>query len=382
MAMESPRGVRCVLSDADVDVFGLIAAGEPIPEGCADSVARLVAAGFVAINSDDGNRPIALNPENATQRSLGILLDEAAERVAHMRGLHHMSEQLAVKYRQAQSQPAMGSGSEYIDDAAAVNVRLDDLLNSARTEILAAQPGGPRTKEQLARSVDRDRQALDRGVSLMTLYRDSVRQSTAMADHIRMMTGHGAQYRTLVAPYERAIVIDRKHAFVSDYMVPGSPPHAAWHITDPAAIGFILGAFSNAWQLAKPWAGEPRTADADEDSWEASARGGHPNVDVVSGAGGGRLRTTPFERAILRDLVDGIQQHQTAARLGISARKLTDHIAILRDKFGAVSLAQLGCQFALSADYRVDDSAPTPGHATGHATGSTTGHGMRAGGRT
>ncbi|MFD9004441.1 hypothetical protein ACFV0T_26370 [Streptomyces sp. NPDC059582] len=362
--MDSLRGDSNVLSDADVQAFALIAAGESIPEGYADSVDRLVALGFVTIHHGSGNRPIALNPKTIAQRNLEALLEEAADRVQQMRSLHQMSDQLAVTFQQAQSQPGIGGSSQYIDDAAAVNARLDDLLTSARSEILAAQPGGPRTKEQLARSVDRDRQALERGVSLITLYRDSVRTSPAMADHIRMMTGYGAQYRTLVAPYERAIIVDRKHAFVSDYTVPNSPPHAAWHITDPAAIGFIVGAFMNAWQLAQPWTGEPRTAEAEGDGWEASpVRGGHPNVDVVSGAGG-RLRTTPFERAILRDMVAGIQQHTTAARLGISTRKLTDHIAVLREKFGAGSPAQLGCQFALSADYRVDDSAPATASAT------------------
>jgi DNA-binding CsgD family transcriptional regulator len=362
--MESLRGDGGVLSDVDVHTFGLIAAGERIPDTSTDSVARLVSLGFVALNSGTGNRPVALNPETAAQRIHGALLTEAAERVAQMRGLHHMSEQLTVKFQQAQ--PATAGSSQYIDDVAAVNARLDDLLTSADTEILAAQPGGPRTREQLARSVDRDRRALNRGVHLITLYRDSVRQSTAMADHIRMMSGHGAQYRTLVAPYERAIIIDRKHAFVPDYG-PDSPPHAAWHITDPAAVGFISAAFMNAWQLARPWTGEPRTADADEHAWEESARGGHPNVDAVSGASG-RLRTTPLERVILRDMVDGIQQRTTATRLGISLRALTDHTAVLREKFGATSPAQLGCKFALSPDYQIDDGALL---VQGTATGRT-----------
>jgi DNA-binding CsgD family transcriptional regulator len=341
------------LSADDVQVFGLIADGGGVPEGCADSVARLADLGFVKIDSGGGDRPVALNPEDIKQRTLEALLTEAAERVAKMRTLHLMSEQLTKEFDRGRS--LAGGGSEYIDDAAVVNTRLDDLLNSARTEILAAQPGGPRTKEQLERSVDRDRAALNRGVSLCTLYRDSVRQSSAMASHIGMMTGHGAEYRTLVAPYERAIVIDRRHAFVSDYVVEGSPAHAAWHVTDPAAIGFIVGAFMNAWQLAQLWRGEPRTEVAVE--WDGDTRGGHPDVDTVSGPSAG-LRTTPLERVILRDMVDGIQQSRTAARLGISLRTLTDHVSVLKTKFGAVSPAQLGCKFALAPDYHFDDSAP------------------------
>lgn len=357
MAMNFGSGDQGFLSADDVQVFGLIAGGERVPEGCADSVARLTALGFVKIDSLGGDRPVALNPEEITQRSLDAMLNEAAERVAKMRTLHLMSEQLTKEFDRGRS---MAGGSEYIDDVAVVNTRLDDLLTSARTEILAAQPGGPRTKEQLERSVDRDRAALERGVSMCTLYRDSVRQSSAMASHIGMMSGHGAEYRTLVAPYERAIVIDRRHAFVSDYVVEGSPAHAAWHVTDPAAIGFIVGAFMNAWQLAQPWKGEPRTADG----WEAAMGGNRETVDTVSGPDAG-VRTTPLERAILRDMVDGIQQRTTAARLGISPRTLTKHIEVLKGKFGAVSPAQLGCKFALSPDYGVDDSAPLGGDAEG-----------------
>jgi DNA-binding CsgD family transcriptional regulator len=346
-----------LLSADAVRAFGLIAGGEPVPEECADSLTELAALGFVKIDSGGEGRPVALNPEDIAQRSLEALLTEAADRVAKMRGLRKMSEQLSAQFERAQS--LAGGGSEYIDDAAVVNTRLDDLLNSARTEILAAQPGGPRTKEQLERSVDRDRAALERGVSMCTLYRDSVRQSSAMASHIGMMSGHGAEYRTLVVPYERAIIIDRRHAFVSDYVVDGSPAHAAWHVTDPAAVGFIAAAFMNAWQLAQPWKGEPRTATG---GWEITVGGDRQTVDTVSGPAAD-VRTTPLERAILRDMVDGIQQRTTAARLGISPRTLTKHVEVLKGKFGAVSPAQLGCKFALSPDYCVDDSAPPNGTA-------------------
>jgi len=346
------------LSAETVNVFGLIAAGLPVPEGAADSVAELTSLGFVAV--DPSGRPVALNPRDVAERRLREEIATASDLLARARTIPVLMEQLGGQFERAQLRA--GGGSEYIDDAAVVNTRLDDLLCSARTEILSAQPGGPRTREVLERSVERDKAALERGVSLLTLYRDSVRQSTAMASHIATMTGHGAEYRTMVAPYERAIVIDRRYAFVSAYAVVGAPPHAAWLLTDPASIGFIVGAFMNAWQLALPWKGE--TAAAAED---VVAGTGAWCVDTVSGPGAG-VRTTPLERAILRDMVDGIQQSRTAARLGISLRTLTDHVAVLKSKFGAVSPAQLGCKFALSPDYRFDDSAPVDGQDKGAAS--------------
>lgn len=349
MTVDAEGGTTDGLSAETARVFGLIAAGLPVPDGSADCVAELTALGFVAI--DPSGRPVALNPRDVAERRLREEIAAASELMDRARTIPVLMEQLGPQFERAQLRA--GGSSEYLADAAVVNTRLDDLLNSARTEILAAQPGGPRTREQLERSMARDRAALDRGVAMRTLYRDSVRQSTAMASHIAVMTGHGAEYRTLVAPYERAIVIDRRHAFVSDYAVAGSPAHAAWHVTDPAAIGFIVGAFMNAWQLGQQWQGEPRT---ELDVREAAA-GQAWCVDTVSGPGA-VVQTTPLERAILRDMVDGIQQRTTAARLGIGQRTLTKHIEGLKQKFNARSPAQLGCKFAQSPDFHFDDSAP------------------------
>jgi DNA-binding CsgD family transcriptional regulator len=345
-----------LLTDDAIRVFGLIAAGALPSDEDTEFVAELIDSGYVSVDPERGNRPVALEPGRISQRRMEKELEEAEARVRRMRNLPGQTEKMQALFERAQWRT--GGGSEFLDSPDVVNARLDDLINSARVEILAAQPGGPRTREQLERSVDRDRASLDRGVRMYTLYRDSARQSTAMAAHIKMMTGHGAEYRTLIPPYERAIVIDRKHAFVSDY-TEDAPTHAAWHVTDRASIGFIVGAFMNAWQLATPWEGEPRSGPARSvgaDGRDMPVRGGHPDVDTVSRPDA-RLRTTPLERAILRDLVDGYQQSTIATRLGISLRTLTDHLSVLKGKFGAQSLAQLACKFALSADYRFDDSA-------------------------
>mgnify|MGYP001611045627 CR=1 FL=1 len=283
-----------------------------------------------------GRRLVALDPSVVARRRMEREFAAAAERVALLSELPAVSDELSGMYQRAQL--TGGGSAQYIDDVTAVNARLDHVIAGAEFEILSAQPGGPRTRVQLERSVSRDQQALERGVSMLTLYRDSVRTSTAMADHIRRMSGHGGEYRTLVAPYERCIVVDRQHAFISAHTVEGAPPHAAWHVTDPAALGFILAVFGDALMRATVWRGESRTD--------------------TTASGGPGVRTTPLQRAILRDMVAGIEQRITAGRLGISLRKLTDEIGEMKDRFGAVSLTQLAYKFALSADHAVDDDAP------------------------
>ncbi|MGA5670035.1 hypothetical protein ACPCTG_31710 [Streptomyces pseudogriseolus] len=343
MATPSTPGDRLFLSEAHARVFGMIAAGEVVPDSDQPVVEELAALGFVVHDRPD-SRPVALNPETVARRTMEALLDEAAARVAQLSALPRMADQLTGQY--ARGQWRAGGGSEYIDDPAVVNARLDDVVGSAEKEILSAQPGGPRDAVQLARSLERDTAALDRGVTKRTLYRASARDHAVTGEYVRAMSAR-AEYRTLVAAFERCIVVDRRVAFISNHLVEGAPEHSAWQITDRAMVAYIAEEFDAKWRRADPWHGE--------------LRGRVPAVDTVSGPGG--VRTTRRQREILRDIVEGRPQQVTASRLGISLRTLTGEIAGLKDRFGASSLPELTYKWALSPDRLVDDEAPAAGPA-------------------
>jgi DNA-binding CsgD family transcriptional regulator len=302
----------------------------------------LVAWGAVGFDAERPHVPVALNPLEAAQRNVKQEIEEAERRVARLKSLPDLADQLAVHYERAQWRA--GGGSEFLDDSATVNARLDDVVASAHSEILAAQPGGPRDRALLERAVARDTDALARGVTLRTLYRDTVRDHQVTAEGARIMSARGAAYRTLVAPFERCIVVDRRYAFISDHVVEGSPPHAAWYVTDRAMVAFVAVVFDEAWRRASPWHGELRSRRALE------------AVDTLSGPDTG-VRTNRRQREILRDMAAGTPQTVTARRLGISRRTLTDQITALKSLFGAQTLHELTYQFALSPDHRVDDSA-------------------------
>lgn len=260
--------------------------------------------------------------------------------------LPDVTDELAELYKRGQWQA--GDGSEYIGDADIVNARLDAAVGSAEREILAAQPGGPRKLALLDRAVTRDTAALTRGVSLRTLYRATVRDNTVTAEFARTMSRQGAEYRTLVGPFERAIVVDRKVAFVSNHLVEGAPEHAAWQITDRAVIAYIVAEFDAKWRLANPWHGEMRCHKTG-DGWG-------PQVDTLSGAAG--IRTSRRQREIMRDQCASIAQQTTARRLGVSLRTVTNEITELKALFGSagMSLNELVYKWALSPDRLVDDS--------------------------
>ena len=300
-----------------------------------------------------GGRPVACNPDTALQRKLEEELETARQRVARMSGLPSLARELSRDYTAAQLR-APGGSSVYMDDPAVVNARITEVVGGARREILAAQPGGPRSREVLGIAIARDSAALDRGVQLRTIYRDTVRDHAVTAEYARTMSartsGRPAQYRTLVGGFERVIVVDREAAFVSDHIVAGSPEHSAWLITDPAAVAVLAAVFEVNWRRAQPWTGELRPA-----------RG--RTVPETVDAGG--VRTSRQQREVMRMLCSGSSQTVVAKRMGCSKRKLEEEIASMKALWGVRTLNELIFHFALSPDRLVDDSAPEAAGATG-----------------
>lgn len=331
----------------DFDTAAQIQAAHP------QARAELIAWGLIAT---DGDTPVACDPKKAIQHRLEIELAEATRRVAVMSSMPSLAGELDAVYQAGQLRAGNGS-SIYLDDKDAVNARLQTIVTHARHEILAAQPGGPRSRDLFDIAVARDTEALDRGVALRTIYRDTVRDHRVTAEYARTMStravGRCAQYRTLVGGFERMIIVDREYAVVSNHIVPGAPDHAAWLIVDPAAVAVLAKVFDAKWTRAQPWMGELRP------TW-----GGLEREPV--GADG--VRTNRLEREVMRLLCSGASQPSAASKLGISKRKLEEVIAALKGLWGVRTLNELIYQFALSPDRLVDDSAAAA--ADSPATGS------------
>lgn len=290
----------------------------------------------------DEHHPVARDPQQALRAKVTRELEEARRRIDLVASMPDLSRDLIREYRQVQLRA--GAASVYLAQAE-VNARLQDVIGDARREILAAQPGGPRKRDVLEMAIARDSAALDRGVEIRTIYRDTVRDHPLTAEYARTMsartTGRPARYATLVGDFERMVIVDREYAFVSDHIVAGSPPHAAWLVKDPAVVAVLAKQFDTSWQWAQPWAGELRT------------RGG---VDTVTGPDG--VRTDRKQRGIMRYLCAGESQAATARKLGVSKRKLEEEIAVLKARWGVRTLNELIHHYTLSPDRMVDDGAP------------------------
>lgn len=330
-----------------MDAFALIAVGEDPSDRSPEAVDELLALGVVVRDLRE-NRLVALNPRDIVRRRLETEFQNAQDCLNRMRALPATALALTDAFERSQLQS--GGRSEFLPDPVVVNARLQDMVGAAQVEILAAQPSGPRTPEQLEGARGRDMAALDRGVALRTLYRATVRDNAVTGEHARMMAsrpeGRSAEFRTLLEPFERAVIVDRRVAFISNTLVSDAHEHAAWQITDGAFVAYIVAEFEARWRRADPWHGDLR------------ARGGGQEVDTVSGAGG--VRTTRRQREILRELSSGRDQKGAARRLGVSLRTFNSELSRLRDLFEAGSSHQLIYKWALSPDRHVDDSDTVP----------------------
>lgn len=299
---------------------------------------ELLAWGLVHWGPEQGGRPVVRDPDLALRELMERELEQARARVERLSKLPSLADELGEQYRAVQLRA--GGSSEYLADAGVVNTRIRDVVGSAQREILAAQPGGPRKRELLELAVQRDAAALDRGVELRTVYRDTVRDDVLTAEYAKTMStrtgGRRAEYRTLVGSFVRMIIVDREQAFVPDLIVAGSPEHSAWHVTDRAVVAVLADVYDTVWRRAALWHGELRP------------RRGRTDVDTVSGPG--KAATTPRQREIMRCLVAGMTQAAVARKIGVPKRTLEDEIAALKRLSGADTAMQLAYWWAHCPD--------------------------------
>lgn len=335
MTADQVTCVSGVLSQQAMDLYARITQRKDQIDADPDVLKELQTWNLVHIDQDpDGpSIPVALDPREAARRRLTMQVEEQRQHLVAMESLAEMVQELTPGFDQSR----WWSGSaEYLEQRETVNGRIGDAVAQAETEILAAQPGGPRSREHVDIAVERDSKALERGIRMQTLYRASVRRDVVTSGWAQVMSARGGQFRTLESPFQQCVIVDRRVAFIRDYVVDGGPDHAAWQVTDRAVVAFIAETFQGAWHAARPWHGEHRAGESH-----------------VAGT-----RTSRIQREILRDMTAGVPQTRTAARLGISRRTLTSHLAELRALWGVTTLAELGYQWGQSPDHDVDDSVP------------------------
>jgi len=199
-----------------------------------------------------------------------------------------------------------------------INNFIHAAVNDCRVEMLTAQPHGRRPATTLAEAENRDVRALERGISMRTLYQHSARHSPATREYVADIVARGAEVRTLDEFFRRLIVVDRKVA-----IVPASDNHhVAIAIHEKSLIAYLVDIFDRTWERAQPF--------------------------NLSGNQAERNIAADVRAMTIRLLVEGHSDPASAKRLGVSTRTYAGYIAALKEEYGVQTRFQLG--YAMGTD--------------------------------
>ena len=94
----------------------------------------------------------------------------------------------------------------------AIQSYIAGVVADCEEELLTAQPQTGRDPKVMAAAAQRDSAALERGITMRTLYQHSARRSAVTHKYVAAVTARGAEVRTLDEFFNRIIVVDRRVA--------------------------------------------------------------------------------------------------------------------------------------------------------------------------
>jgi len=200
----------------------------------------------------------------------------------------------------------------YLHSSQNINRFLTMVIGEAQTELLTAQPQSGRSAATLAAGADRDLAALERGVSMRTLYQHSARRNAATQAFVKRAVARGAEVRTVDEFFNRMIVIDREVA-----VIPGHQGlSVAVAVREPSIVNYFVDVFERTWDRARPY----------------TEKDGTTIRDIAS-----------EQRAMtIRMLIEGHGDATSAKRLGVSTRAYAGYVSDLKTEYEVLTRFQLG----------------------------------------
>ncbi|MFD9481300.1 MULTISPECIES: LuxR C-terminal-related transcriptional regulator [Streptomyces] len=208
--------------------------------------------------------------------------------------------------------------SERLVGLDAIQARLEGLAREMSDECLSVMPGGAQSQASLDASRPLDDAALGRGISVLTLYQDSVRRDPATLAYARWMTEGGGMVRTCPTLPPRMLVFDRRVAVVP--IDPGDTKRGAICISEAGVVASLVALFEQTWHSAVPL-GADRSKDA-------------------------RTGLSASEQELLTLLASGLTDEVAGRRLGISARSVRRQMSGLMERLDASSRFEAGLKAA------------------------------------
>ncbi|MEY9843273.1 DNA-binding CsgD family transcriptional regulator/sugar-specific transcriptional regulator TrmB [Streptacidiphilus sp. BW17] len=310
---EQERLYRLLLTRPDTRLDALpTALGLPRPQVDA-IVERLVELSLLSWSGGSGRAGGELRPVSPGPALHALLAERQAQAARDQRDLAQARdsiEELVADVSAAAAERGPAAPAEYVLGADSVRVRVEQLAAQARREVLTLAP-----RVRLGPTVDG---LLRRGVTVRTVYLDSVVNDPAKRAHAEHLVSLGAQVRTAPVLPLRLQLLDGEVAVVP--ADPAEPGRGAALVREPGAVAGLRELFQTVWRAALPFGADVPVR----------------NDDLV----------TPEERALLDLLAQGLTDEAAARRLGVSLRTERRLITELMRRLEVSSRFQLGLRAA------------------------------------
>lgn len=295
------------LSPADRDAYQAIASGRQ-PD---TDVGRLVELGLVTADPYSSDRYMAHDPRMAAQRLMTdaqALVTQTVAQMAHIPALEALADHFDPFRWYG------GPGSELLTTREEMNARIGEVLRRENAEMLTAQPGAPVDRDPVVQRMGmaRARSALERGVTVKSMYINTVYGHAQSISYLDELTAAGAEVVTLQERFPRMVIVG-DNLFIDNLVPAQAESDAGWHVFDRAAVSWAREVYRLAWERGAKW------------------RAVRSSLSVL----------TERQKAVLRALDGGDSQQQVGPALGLSDRTVTKELAAARVAVGARSMYQL-----------------------------------------
>lgn len=296
-----------------------------------ETVDRLIELRLLKRSATRPGMLVAGLPEATAAALLDPIVRELQERGRQVAAVRERLTAFQQVYQHVRSSTQHPDGVRVLTDVDSVRAAITDLAAGAEHEILTSQPGGARKEDVLKESLAKTESVLRRGVRMRTLYQHTAQFSTVTVEYVAHVSGLGAETRTLGDGFMRMLAFDQSAAIIAlrDNEAGGLL------LSDPSLVDFAIAAFERAWTSAIPFPenySQERVLAISED----------------------------MKLAIVRMLVQGMEDRAIARRMGMSLRTCQRHVSDIMDKLGARSRLHAGYlinELHLDADPRTHTAA-------------------------
>ncbi|MFD8634062.1 MULTISPECIES: LuxR C-terminal-related transcriptional regulator [unclassified Streptomyces] len=261
---------------------------------------------------------VPVSPDAAAADLLGPTETQIRELQQAVTDVRTRMRALEPAYFESRQRRNQAEAFDIISDIGVLQAMLNDWGARCRTEMLTAQPGGPRPAKSLDDARPLALTRLARGVTMRHLYQHTVRSDLATTAYVRAVTASGAEVRTTDQLIDRIVIYDREIVFLPEQNVCGRIPGAVV-VREPTLVAFLYKVYEHLWAAATsftPGAEEP-TAVTDD-----------------------------LKRSIVRLMAQGHKDEMVARRLGMSVRTCRRYISQIMEELESTSRFQAGVSVA------------------------------------